>query len=89
MLGTALKITRSGDYTTRIPWLRSRSMAAQWEYKVEELGPEMDAFAQHLNDQGAEGWELVTEVELVSRRLDRSVQHLVFRRELANPTWER
>ena len=27
-------------------------MATQWEYKVEDLAPEPDTFAQHLNDEG-------------------------------------
>jgi hypothetical protein len=87
MLGRALKITRSGDYTSPIAGLRSRSMAAQWEYKVEELGAETGAFAQYLNDEGGGGWELVTVVELGVD--DVGLPHAVFRRELANPTWER
>ena len=61
-------------------------MANQWEYKVEELAPEAGTFAQHLNDEGGEGWELVTAVELGADDVGRS--HLVFRRELTNPTWE-
>ncbi len=61
-------------------------MATQWEYKVEDLAPEPDTFAQHLNDEGGEGWELVTVVELGANGSVRS--HLVFRRQLANPTWE-
>ncbi len=60
-------------------------MASQWEYKLEELRPEASTFAQSLNDEGGQGWELVTVVGLSAD----DVQHLVFRRELANPTWER
>jgi hypothetical protein len=61
-------------------------MATQWEYKLEELGPEARTFAQELNDESGEGWELVTVVELGVDDVGRS--HAVFRRELANPTWE-
>ena len=62
-------------------------MATQWEYKVDKLGPEAGTFAQYLNDEGEEGWELVTVVELGVDDVGRS--HAVFRRELTNPTWER
>lgn len=61
-------------------------MASQWEYKLEELDPDAGTFAQHLNDEGGEGWELVTVVDVDAGR---SMQHLVFRRELAVPTWDR
>ena len=61
-------------------------MATQWEYKVEEVAPEAGTFAQFLNDEGGEGWELVTVAELGVDDASRS--HLVFRRELANPTWD-
>ena len=52
-----------------------------------ELVPEADVFAQLLNDEGQEGWELVTVVELGVDDGGRSMQNLVFRREEANPTW--
>jgi Domain of unknown function (DUF4177) len=61
-------------------------MATQWEYKVEELAPEANTLSQFLNDEGGEGWELVTVAELGADDVSRS--HLVFRRELANPTWD-
>ncbi len=61
-------------------------MVNQWEYKLEELSLEADTFAQRLNDEGGEGWELVTVVELGADDVGRS--HLVFRRESTNPTWE-
>ena len=86
-MDTALTITRSGDYNAPIGLLRSRLVATQWEYKVEELGPEACTFAQYRNVEGGEGWELVTVVELGIDDVGRS--HAVFRRELANPTWER
>ena len=62
-------------------------MATQWEYKLEEPVAETGAFAQLLNDEGQEGWELVTTVELGVDDVGRSMRNLVFRRELANPTW--
>ena len=64
-------------------------MATQWEYKVEGPVPEAGAFAQLLNDEGQEGWELVTAVDLGVDEVGRSMQNLVFRRDLANPTWGR
>ena len=62
-------------------------MPTQWEYKLEELSPEAATFAQHLNDENAEGWELVTGVAAGGDG-GGSLQHLVFRRELTNPTWD-
>jgi hypothetical protein len=61
-------------------------MATRWEYKVEQLACEPGTFAQFLNDESGEGWDLVTVVELGADDVGRS--HLVFRRESANPTWE-
>ena len=62
-------------------------MATQWEHKVEAPVPERGAFAQLLSHESQEGWELVTAVELGVDDAGRSLQNLVFRRELANPTW--
>ncbi len=62
-------------------------MPTRWEYKAEELRPNAGALVQHLNDEDGEGWEFVTVAE-VDGDDGRSVQHLVFRRELTNPTWE-
>ena len=65
------------------------SMPSQWEFKIQELGPEPDAFAQQLNDEGAEGWTLVTVVHFGGGDDNgRSMQRVVFRRELTNPTWD-
>lgn len=63
-------------------------MPKQLEYKLEELSPETATFAQYLNEESAEGWELVTVVEVDGDVVGQSRQRLVFRRELANPTWE-
>jgi hypothetical protein len=64
------------------------SMANQLEYKLEELSPDSGTFAQYLNHESVEGWELVTVVEVDGDDIGHSVQRLVFRRELTNPTWE-
>jgi hypothetical protein len=80
------KARRSGlfDETVGIP----ESMANQLEYKLEELSPDSATLAQYLNDESAEGWELVSVVEVDGDDVGRSLQHLVFRREQTNPTWE-
>ena len=56
---------------------------AGWEYKLEPLGPDVGTLADVLSDEGAQGWELVTVVQLE----DDSARRLIFRRELTNPTW--
>jgi hypothetical protein len=58
-------------------------MATQWDYKLEE-SPGTDELAQYLNDESGEGWDLVT----VIGGDGGSINRLVFRRELTNPTWE-
>jgi hypothetical protein len=65
-----------------------KTMANQLEYKLEELSPNADTLAQHLNDESAEGWELVSVVEVDGKDVGRSEHHLIFRREQTNPTWE-
>jgi hypothetical protein len=62
-------------------------MASQWEYKL-ELTPNVETFAQQLNDQSEEGWELVTVVGFSDDDGGRSGQRVVFRREVTNPTWD-
>ncbi len=57
-------------------------MATQWEYKLEE-SPTTD-FAQFLNDESGEGWDLVT---VIAGDGGASINRLVFRREVTNPTW--
>ena len=54
-----LKTTRSGDYLKRIGAYR-QGMASQWEYRLEEMSPDAGTVVQHLNDESAEGWDLVT-----------------------------
>jgi hypothetical protein len=63
-------------------------MANELEYKLEELSLDSSALAQYLNHESAQGWELVTVVEVDGADIGQSLQHLVFRRERANPTWE-
>ncbi len=46
-------------------------MANQLEYKLEELSPDADTLAQYLNNESAEGWELVTVVEGDGDNIDR------------------
>jgi hypothetical protein len=59
-------------------------MATQWEYKLEE-SPGTDEFAQYLNDESGEGWDLVT---VIDGDGGGSMNRLVFRREITNPTWD-
>jgi hypothetical protein len=63
-------------------------MAKQLEYKLEQLSPDANTLTESLNHEGAEGWELVTVVEADGYSVGRSLKHLVFRREQANPTWD-
>jgi hypothetical protein len=67
-----------------MPW----SMAKQLEYKLEQRSSDTDTFAQYLSDESVEGWELVTVMQAEGGDGGRPLQRLVFRRELANPTWE-
>jgi hypothetical protein len=59
-------------------------MPAQCEYKLEE-SPGTDELSQYLNDESEEGWDLVT---VIGGDGGRSVDRLVFRREVTNPTWD-
>ena len=58
-------------------------MATQWEYKLEQ-SPASDELTQYLNDESGEGWDLVN----VMGGDGGSVDRLVFRREVTNPTWD-
>ncbi len=62
-------------------------MANQLEYKLEELSSDSGTLAKYLNEESAEGWDLVTVME-VDGDVGHSLHKLIFRRELANPTWE-
>jgi len=64
------------------------SMSTHWEYKLEASTHELGALAGHLNDESAEGWELVTVIDADSDDAGRSLL-LIYRRELTNPTWEK
>ncbi len=59
-------------------------MATQWEYKLAD-SPRTDEFPQYLNDESAEGWDLVT---VMSSDGAVSMDRLIFRREITNPTWD-
>jgi hypothetical protein len=56
-------------------------MATQWEYKLVE-SPATAGITQHLNEESAEGWDLVTVISADG------VNRLVFRHEVTNPTWD-
>ena len=58
-------------------------MAAQREYKLEE-SPGTNDLAQYLNGESGEGWDLVTVIGSDGGSMNR----LVFRREITNPTWD-
>lgn len=62
-------------------------MPTQWEYKLEELSSDVATVTQHLNDESADGWDLVTALPADSSSASSS-QRLVFRREVTNPTWD-
>lgn len=64
-------------------------MPSQWEYKLEELSPAEEAklLAEHLNGESADGWDLVTVLPASDDTRAQTTVRLVFRRELANPTW--
>ena len=62
-------------------------MATRWEYKLKVSTVGVDALTQHLTDEGAEGWEIVTAVNADSDDTGPSV-HLIFRRDVTNPTWD-
>jgi hypothetical protein len=59
-------------------------MTTQWDYKLEERRGS-DEITRYLNDQSAEGWDLVT---VISSDGGDSKDRLVFRREITNPTWD-
>jgi hypothetical protein len=59
-------------------------MTTQWDYKLEDSRGK-DETAQYLNDQSAEGWDLVT---VIRSDGGSSMDRLVFRRETTNPTWD-
>ena len=63
-------------------------MANQLEYKLETLSSDPGTLAKYLNEESAEGWDLVTVMEADGDNVGRSFHKLIFRRELANPTWE-
>jgi hypothetical protein len=60
----------------------------QWEYKLEELGAGAAEVTQRLNDESAEGWDLVTVLPVMDGVEGSSFHRLVFRRKHTNPTWD-
>jgi len=58
------------------------------EYKLEALNVDLDELSEYLNEQSSDGWELVTVLDGAGEDGHRSVYRLVFRRDLANPTWD-
>ena len=63
----------------------STTMPTHLEYKLEALSLDIDTLADYLSNQSSEGWELVT---VVDAQAGGSMQRLIFRRELGNPTWD-
>lgn len=63
-------------------------MPTQWEYKLEGLSGEARAITQRLDDESAEGWDLVTVLPAADEVGGDPTQRLVFRREVTNPTWD-
>ena len=51
---------------------------------VQAGGESTTDFAQFLNDESGEGWDLVT---VIAGDGGASINRLVFRREVTNPTW--
>ena len=75
----------------RRPDLLGRLLLCLWPFNGSTSWWSWEAatFTQYLNLEGGEGWELVTGAELGVDDVGPSLQHLVFRRELAAPTWDR
>lgn len=59
-------------------------MATHWEYRLEE-SPRTDGLAQYLNDESGESWDLVT---VIGGDGGGTMNRLVFRRDVTNPTWD-
>jgi hypothetical protein len=59
-------------------------VAGQWEYKLEVSSADTASLTKRLNEESADGWDLVTVFAVGG---ESSPLRLVFRHELTNPTW--